>query len=108
MQLRKFSSSSSLNGIDCVFDLLQLFFFLKMLIFNAVLILLVSHVDAGKTSPEALTKFQPASKDPLPKAPYCGLALNDRIAGGDLARIDEFPWVAQILYSLRDSREYLE
>ena len=43
----------------------------------------------------------PFVKGKLPKSPECGIDLADRIVGGEETRIDEFPWVAQILYNAK-------
>lgn len=41
----------------------------------------------------------------LPVAPACGVESTDKIVGGDITRIDEFPWLVQLVTSLRGDRE---
>lgn len=45
------------------------------------------------------TQSQTPSTSPLPKAPYCGASLGDRIFGGQPTLLDENPWTGLIEYS---------
>lgn len=53
------------------------------------------------------TKFVPIEFD-LPVAPDCGTDSGDRIVGGDVTRIDEFPWIAQLVRTVRMDRKLEE
>lgn len=43
-----------------------------------------------------------SSAGKLPKAPECGIDSPDRIHGGEVTKIDEFPWLVQLLYNKRE------
>jgi len=41
----------------------------------------------------------PTAQSSLPKAPYCGIDESDKIYGGEVTKIDEYPWLARLEYS---------
>uniref|UniRef100_A0A182QL12 CLIP domain-containing serine protease n=1 Tax=Anopheles farauti TaxID=69004 RepID=A0A182QL12_9DIPT len=42
------------------------------------------------------------ARESLPEAPRCGIQVSDRIFGGNLTQVDEFPWTALIQYDEGD------
>lgn len=49
-----------------------------------------------------VTQPPPASRNPLlPRPPDCGIDLTDRIYGGNITKVDEYPWMVLLQYSKR-------
>lgn len=47
------------------------------------------------------------SEELLPRSPACGLDTADKIVGGEVTRIDEFPWLVRLITTLRAERELI-
>lgn len=45
---------------------------------------------------------QPTAQSSLPKAPNCGIDESDKIFGGEITKIDEFPWLVRLEYTKRE------
>lgn len=45
---------------------------------------------------------QPVPNELLPEPGVCGIDTSNRIYGGEVTKLDEFPWMALIEYSKRE------
>lgn len=59
-----------------------------------------SSVSESELSSDLTSRYSGAGK--LPKAPFCGVDVQDKIFGGTDTKLDEFPWLAQIGYDKRE------